>query len=49
MNAENKDDFLHRFATNVKTQIWLNGTQLLLLRASMLESCRFTSTLWWLL
>ena len=24
-------------------QIWLNGTQLLLLRSSMLEACRFTS------
>jgi len=45
MNAENEDDFLHRLATSAKTQIWLNGTQLLLLRTS----CRFTSTLWWLL
>jgi len=41
MNAENEDDLLHRLATNVKTEIWLNGTQLLLLRASMLEACRF--------
>ena len=29
MNAESEDDFLHRLATKVKTQIWLNGTQLL--------------------
>jgi len=48
MNGENEDDFQHHSATNVKT-IWLNGTQLLLLRASMLEAWRFTSTLWWLL
>jgi len=47
MNAENEDDFLHHLATNVKTQIWLHGTQLLLLIASMLEAWRFTSTLWW--
>jgi len=38
MNAENEDDFPPRLATNVKTQIRLNGTQLLLLRASMLEA-----------
>jgi len=48
MNAENEDDFLHHLATHVKTEIWLNGTQLLLLRASILEACRFMSTLWWL-
>jgi len=47
MNAENEDDFLHHLATS--KQIWLNGTQLLLLRASVLEAWRFTSTLWWLL
>jgi len=49
MSAENEDNFLHHLATKVKTQIWLNDTQLLLLRESMLEGCRFTSTLWWLL
>jgi len=49
MNAENEDHFLHHLATKVKTQISLNGTQLLLLRASMLKACRFTSTWWWLL
>jgi len=51
MNAENEDDFLYRLATNVKTEIWLNGTQLLLLKASIIEACRCTSTLglWWLL
>jgi len=47
MNAKNEDDFLHRLATNAKTQILLKGMQLL--RASMLEACRFTSTFWWLL
>jgi len=48
MHAENEDNFLHLLATNMKTEIWLNGVQLLLLRASTLEACRFTSTLWWL-
>jgi len=49
MNAEDEDNFLHHFAIEVKTQIWLNDTQLLLFRTSMLEVCGFMCTLWWLL
>ena len=45
VHSENEDDFLHCRATNVKTQFLLNGTQLLPLRASMLEACIFTPIL----
>jgi len=47
MNAEDENDFMHRLATEAKTQIRVNGTQLLFLRSSTLDTCRFTRTLWY--
>jgi len=49
MNAENEDDFLYLSCNKRENTNLTKRHTALLLRASMLEACRFTSTVWWLL